>query len=608
MISFRFFSTFLFVLFIAPLAYGFQSAQPSETAQLNEWLEAKYEEQLRFSPIQLTFQGRKDLYGELDDVSIGAEEKQLRWLEASVEEMKNTFDYDQLDDIAKMSYDLWIYEYESAKDAFDFTQSNYVFHQMQGIHAQLPNIVINFHRVDEASDMEDYISRIEAMDTFIHQLIERSIAQAEEGIRPPLFSYEIVIKESKALISGQPFDDSEVPAPLWADANTKINTLLETEIIDTEQADIFRSKVQVALQEHFGPAYQDLIDWLTEDMENADATPTGVSRHINGKEYYNFQLRQNTTTDMTADEVHETGLAEVERIHTEMEKIKESVGFDGSLQEFFDFVNQDSRFVYPNTDEGREMYLQAARDHLNEIESKLPDYFGILPKAGLIVKRVEAFREQDGAPQHYYPGTPDGSRPGIFYAHLSDMNAMPIPPLEAIAYHEGNPGHHMQISIAQELTSVPTFRRQNFQTAYVEGWALYSELLSKEMGQYKDPYSDFGRLSTELWRAIRLVVDTGLHAKGWTEEQAVNYFIENSPTAEGAIRTEIRRYMVIPGQATAYKIGMLKILELRAHAQKELGNQFDIRDFHDTILGNGSLPLPLLEKRVNQWIETSKDL
>jgi uncharacterized protein (DUF885 family) len=602
----RFLSPLFVALFFTHALLAFQGPAQTETEKLNEWLEAEYEEQLQFSPLQLTLQGRKDLYGEIDDVSVEAEKQQLEWMAASVEEMKESFNYKQLSATAKMSYDMWIYQYESAKEAIEYTQDEYVFTQMNGIHGQLPNFLINFHSVANASDMEDYISRIKGVSRAINQLIERSKEQAERDIRPPLFSYEIVIKESEALISGIPFDDAEEPAPLWADATTKIETLQQTEAIDAEQAEAFKADVQTALEDHFKPAYQNLIDWLREDMKKAEATPTGVSRHINGKEFYNFRLRQITTTDLTADGIHEIGLAEVDRIHTEMEKIKEQVGFEGTLQEFFDFTNEDDQFFFADSDEGREAYLEAARTHLGEIDKKLGDYFGILPKAELIVKRVEAFREQDGAPQHYYPGTPDGSRPGIFYAHLSDMRSMPIPPLEAIAYHEGNPGHHMQISIAQELTSVPTFRRQNFQIAYVEGWALYSELLSKEMGQYKDPYSDFGRLSTELWRAIRLVVDTGLHSKGWTEEQAFNYFNENSPTAEGAIRAEVRRYMVWPGQATAYKIGMLKILELRAHAKTELGEDFDIREFHDTILGNGSLPLELLEKHVIRWIMEKK--
>jgi uncharacterized protein (DUF885 family) len=230
----------------------------------------------------------------------------------------------------------------------------------------------------------------------------------------------------------------------------------------------------------------------------------------------------------------------------------------------------------------------------------------LLPKGGLVVKRVEAFREQPGAAQHYFPGTPDGSRAATYYAHLIDMNSMPKPGLESVAYHEGIPGHHMQIAISQELTGVPTFRTQSRSTAYSEGWGLYAESLAKEMGAYQDPYSDFGRLGAEIWRAVRLVVDTGLHAKGWTEEDAVEYFRANSPISEGQIRAEIRRYIVMPGQATAYKIGMLKIQELRARAQDQLGARFDIRGFHDTVLGGGALPLSILERRVDAWIASQQ--
>jgi len=223
-----------------------------------------------------------------------------------------------------------------------------------------------------------------------------------------------------------------------------------------------------------------------------------------------------------------------------------------------------------------------------------------------VVKRVEAYREQDGAAQHYRPGTPDGSRPGTYYAHLSDMKAMPKNQLEVIAYHEGNPGHHMQVSIAQELEGIPTFRTQFWLSAYGEGWALYSELLAKEMGAYEDPYSDFGRLTTEMWRAIRLVVDTGLHSKGWTEEEAIQYFADNSPEPIASITAEVRRYIVWPGQATSYKVGMIKILELRAAAKEALGEKFDIRGFHDVVLGGGAMPLSLLERRVETWVEQQK--
>ncbi|MEM1263951.1 MAG: DUF885 domain-containing protein, partial [Pseudomonadota bacterium] len=309
---------------------------------------------------------------------------------------------------------------------------------------------------------------------------------------------------------------------------------------------------------------------------------------------------------MTADEVHQLGLDEVARIRQEMVTLKEKVGFEGDLGDFFTFIREDEQFYFPNTDEGRQAYIDEAEAKLEFINAKLPDYFGLLPKADLVVKRVEPFREQDGAAQHYYPGTPDGSRPGIYYAHLSDMSAMPINQLEVIAYHEGNPGHHMQLSIAQELESVPTFRTQAGFTAYIEGWGLYSELLAKEMGAYDDVYADFGRLTTEMWRAVRLVVDTGLHAKGWTEQQAIDFFVANTPEPLESIRSEVRRYIVMPGQATAYKVGMLKILALRAKAEAALGEKFDIRAFHDTVLGGGALPLAILERRIDTWIETVK--
>ena len=321
-----------------------------------------------------------------------------------------------------------------------------------------------------------------------------------------------------------------------------------------------------------------------------------------GEAYYAVRLRNATTTGMSAEEIHEIGLEEVARIREEMLAIADALGFEGTLQDFFAYLREDDRFYYPNTDAGAQAYIDDSERYLAFINERLPAYFGILPKADLVVKRVEPFREQDGAPQHYSRGTPDGSKPGIYYAHLSDMRAMPKHVMEAIAYHEGNPGHHMQVSIAQELTDVPTFRTQSFHTAYGEGWGLYAELLAKEMGAYEDPYSDFGRLVTEMWRAVRLVVDTGIHTKGWTEEGAVAYFKDNTALAEEAILAEVRRYTVWPGQATAYKVGMLKIQELRAYAAAELGERFDLRAFHDVVLGGGSLPLDILERRVRNWV------
>jgi uncharacterized protein (DUF885 family) len=306
---------------------------------------------------------------------------------------------------------------------------------------------------------------------------------------------------------------------------------------------------------------------------------------------------------LTANEIHEIGLKEVARIRDEMEAIKTAVGFHGPLVSFFDFIRDDPKFYYTNDEAGRQRYIDRSEEALSFINGKLPEYFGILPKAGLVVKRVESFREQDGGPAHYSEGTPDGSRPATYYLHLSDMSALNTTSLEALAYHEGYPGHHMETGIALELEGVPVFRTQAFINSYSEGWALYSEALAKEMGAYEEPYSDFGRLTLEMWRAIRLVVDTGIHTKGWTEQQAVAYLLENSALPEVMAISEVQRYFVWPGQAASYKIGMLKIQQLRAEAEAKLGDKFDIRAFHDAILGGGPVPEPILDRVVKNWIE-----
>ncbi|SEK81331.1 Uncharacterized conserved protein, DUF885 familyt [Maribacter orientalis] len=568
-----------------------------QTAELNKWFDEKYEEQLQMSPLGLTAQGRKDQYDKIDDLSKAAEEKELAWYEESTKELKEKFDYDKLNNADQTSYDLWVYQHEIMKEGAAFENMDYVFDQMRGLHARLPSYLINFHKVDSLSDMNAYISRIKETARGIDQLVVRAKEQAAVGILPPKFAFETVITQTNALKNGM---------PVLNDMNGKIDALVTSEKITAEEASSLKEQSEKAINDYFKPAYENLLSWLEDEIDNAEATPTGVSRHANGKDFYNYRLKVFTTTGLTADEIHEIGLKEVARIKGEMMAIKEKVGFEGDLNEFFKFVNTDKQFFFPNTDEGRLGYLDESTKYLDDLTKKLPDYFGILPKAKLQVKRVEAFREQDGAPQHYSAGTPDGSREGTYYVHLSDMNAMPKTTMEGVAYHEGNPGHHMQISIAQELESVPKFRTQAGFSVYSEGWGLYSEALAKEMGGYQNPYYDFGRLVNEIWRAIRLVVDTGLHAKGWTEADGIKYFTDNSSISQGAIKAEVQRYMVMPGQATSYKIGMLKIQELRKMAETELGDKFDIKGFHDTVLGAGALPLELLERRVKTWISTQK--
>lgn len=578
----------------------------AETARLNEWFETKYEEELQFSPIQMTFLGRDELQDQIDDFSIEAIDAALERSRANVAEMKSSFDYDKLTLEGKISYDIWVYQAEAAEASDKFRNNTYVFDQMQAIHSFFPQLLIAFHKVTDAEDMENYATRITESARALNQLTQLSRQVAQDGVRPPYFAFDSVIEESQKIITGKPFDDSDEDSALWADAKAKIADLQSKDLIDADKAQELRVTIRTALIKDLKPAYTRLIKWQEQDRVNASETAQGVSALPDGINYYNERLANQTTTSLTADEIHEIGLSEVARLRGEMEAIQAEFGFEGTLQEFFTFLRDtkdDERLYYPDTDEGRQGYIDDATAAINKIKAVLPEYFGILPKADMVVKRVEAFREQPGAAQHYFPSTPDGSRPGVYYAHLSDMTAMPKRELEVIAYHEGLPGHHMQIAIQQELEAVPTFRTQAGFTAYSEGWGLYSEWLAKEMPDtYVDPLSDFGRLGSEIWRAIRLVVDTGLHSKGWTEDQAVEYFKENSAITEAQARSEVRRYLVLPGQATSYKVGMLKIQELRRKAEAELGDKFDIRGFHDTILGGGAMPLAILERRVDDWV------
>lgn len=580
------------------------TTQQTETQRLNQWFDARFEEALKFSPMRLSQLGRKDLYDQIDDMSEAAEARQLAWRKQTVEELKKNFDYDKLTTAGKESYDLWVFQYEQEKADQPFLRHNYFSGELGGPESQLPTFLINFHKVDTLEDMQAYIARIGGVSRAMNQILERAKLSAKEGVRPPRFAYDLAVERAQKVISGQPFGGEE-PSPLLADADGKIDALLKDGKIHKDTADKLKAQVRESLKGEFKPSYDAYIAWIKADRSHSDEKPRGVGSLPDGQDFYNNRLAHYTTTDLTADQVHQIGLDEVKRIRKEMLAIKDQVGFDGSLEEFFKFVRDDEQFYYPNTDEGREGYLSDTRAFLDQIRGKLPDYFGILPKAELVVKRVEPFREVDGGAQHYFPGTPDGKRPGVYYVHMSDMSAYSKNDMETTAYHEGLPGHHMQISIAQELEGIPQFRTQAFFNAYIEGWALYAENLSKEMGQFKDPYKDFGRLTAEMWRAIRLVVDTGLHAKGWSQQQAEEFFLENSAVPESAVRSEVRRYLTLPGQATSYKIGMLKILELRERAKQRLGDKFDIRGFHDTVLGGGALPLPMLEARVNRWIEKS---
>ncbi|MDA8626786.1 DUF885 domain-containing protein [Pseudomonadales bacterium] len=580
------------------------SGEPlTESQRLNQWLDREFVAYLDFSPLSKTRRGDKSDYDKLDDPSDAAADVRLAWRRSSVASLKAEFDRAALDAEAKRSYDLWVLMLDRAEAALAYRRYEYVFGR-NGPHTGLPNALINYHKVDSASDMQAYIARLKASADYFDAYLQRAKLAAAAGIRAPYFDYDVAVSQIQRVTQGAPFT-VEGTSALWADITAKVDALVVAESITAVEATALKAAAKTAILDAMAPAYDRILGWLHADRDRVSDTATGAWALPDGAAFYAYRLQRMTTLPLTAEAIHQTGLEEVARIQAEMNEIQASVGFEGSLQDFFTHLRTSDEFYFENTDQGREGYLQLARDFIKGIEAKLPDYFGILPKGPLEVRRVEAFREQAGGAAHYMRGTKDGSRPGVFYAHLADMRAMSIFRLENLAYHEGLPGHHLQISIQQALDGLPRFRTYHGYTAYSEGWGLYSEFLGKEMGFYQDPYRDFGRLTGEIWRAIRLVVDTGIHAKGWTEAEAIDYALTNSPRPEPTVRSEVRRYFNMPAQATAYKVGMLEIQRIRAKAEGALKDRFDIRDFHDQILGSGPLPMPVLERKIDDWIAAS---
>ncbi|PZQ65305.1 MAG: DUF885 domain-containing protein [Phenylobacterium zucineum] len=583
---------------LAPLARA--SAASAADKALTAFLDAEFEAELQMSPEGLSRLGLKTRQDQLDDRSDAAAARKLAWRKDSVARMKAKFDRAALGEDARVSYDMWALELQRAESAERWRGHGYIFDR-GGPHTSLPNFMINAHRVDEPADMAAYIARVEKIGPAIDEAIGRAKTAAAAGVRMPRFSYEQSQEEVRRLTSGGPFGPGEDSA-LFADAKAKIGKLQHAGKIDQAQAGKFVGGVSAAMTGGMKPAYDRLAAWLEADKAATSPEPKGVGSLPNGKAYYDAMLAQQTTTDMTAEQIHELGLSEVKRIRGEMEVLKAKIGFAGPLEDFFVYMRSEKKFYVANDDAGRAEYLKAAEGYLAGMKARLPEQFGRIPKAPLIVKRVESFREEPGGAAHYSRGAADGSRPGVFYVHLADTAATPTYEIEGTCYHEGWPGHHMQIMLAQEMTGLPRFRGQYSYGAYIEGWGLYVELLAKEMGFYTDPYSDFGRLGREIWRGIRLVVDTGIHAKGWSEEEALKFYTSNSPQPLGKIRSEIRRYFVNPGQATSYKVGMVKILALRAEARRTLGGKYDQKGFHDMVLGQGALPLGVLEAQTRRWI------
>jgi uncharacterized protein (DUF885 family) len=410
--------------------------------------------------------------------------------------------------------------------------------------------------------------------------------------------FPYVIEDAANIIKGLPFDDGPADSPLLADFRTKVKALA----VDEARRESLLARAEIALLTSVEPAYKSVITWA-QAMQQQATDDDGIWKLPDGATYYDYLLENFTTTKLTAAEIHAIGLREVARLHEDMRKVMKEVGFEGDLKQFFEFMRTDERFYYPDTAAGRAAWLADANGHIAAMRAKLPELFVTVPKSDIVVRAVEPFREKSAGKAFYQRPSLDGTRPGVFYGNLYQMKEMPKFELEALVYHEAIPGHHMQNAVATEEQSLPRFRRAGGYSAYSEGWGLYSERLGKEMGFYTDPWSEFGRLALELHRAVRLVVDTGLHAQRWTREQTIRYHVENSPTGEEAAIRATERYILNPGQATAYMIGMLKIVELRERAAAALGPRFDLREFHDLVLRTGGVPLTVLESEVQRWID-----
>ncbi len=593
-----------------PLAYAQESAETTveaaeqtEDQKLETFFEEIFQRNIANSPIFQAQLGMKtERYGEWDDFSDVEAIRQHEETKQDLARLRADIDREKLSEGSQVSYRIFEFLQERAIADHPYRFHGYAFSTMNNPMTFPVTFMQNIHRVDNVSDAEAYISRLNGLEGAGAQLIEGIDMAAERGVVPTSFSFDPVMKDAQNVLAGAPFDDSGEDSAILADFRGKVDAL---EIGDSEKERLINEAV-AALE---GPFQQTVKSFIAkvESLREQSQGPNGVWALPDGKAYYENRVNFWTTEkNLTAKEIHKIGLKDVKRIRGEMEAIMATVGFDGSLTEFFTFLRTDPSNFFPNTPEGKQAYLDQSKAYIDSIYADVDKYFNILPKAPLEVRAVEEWREETAPIAFYNRPTPDGSRPGIYYTNLKDMTTKQKHEMETIAYHEGAPGHHFQIAIQQELTGVPMFQKFAFFGAYTEGWGLYSERLAKEEGRFTDPMQDFGRLQNEMLRAARLVVDTGVHSKKWSREKAIKYMLDNNPMTEEDATKEIERYIDLPGQALSYKIGMIKILELRDKAKTELGDDFDIRDFHDVVLKSGAVALPILEELIDAYIVEKK--
>ncbi|MFV0624263.1 DUF885 domain-containing protein [Sphingomonas sp. ac-8] len=572
----------------------------AEDQRLLAFLDAAFDASAALSPERLTSLGIKTRQDRLDDYTDAAPARAVALQERQLAEMKQRFVPARLGPAGRLSYRLFEKNVETARRQLAFRRYAFPVSTNGSPAGQIPVFLINEHRIDTVADARAYIARIAETERVLREVSATMRAQAAQGIVPPKMVFAPARGDARKVLVGAPFENG-ADSTVLADFRKKVAALDAPAATKAELLD----QARAALTGPFRRGFDTLFATLDEIEPQAKGND-GAWSLPGGDAYYQARLAYYTTTDLTAEQIHQTGLAQVKAIRAEMEAVKNRIGYQGDLAAFFDAVRSDPAFKYPDGDAGRAQYLEDARGVIARMMAAAPRYFHRLPQAKLEVRAVEPWRQETAAVAFYNRPAPDGSRPGIFYVNLADMTQVSKQQVNAIAVHEGAPGHHFQIARAQELPGLPKFRRFGSYGSYVEGWGLYTERLAREMGAYPTPETEFGMLSLQMWRAIRMVVDTGMHAKRWSREQAIAYFTANAPLSRRDIVKEVDRYLNNPGQATSYMVGQLKIAGLRAKAEAALGTRFDIRDFHEAVLANGALPLDVLEEQVDGYIAAKR--
>lgn len=560
-------------------------AEMNETEKLQTFFEEEWEYGLKENPIMATLFGDLRYNDQLGDSSIAAIERRQRHGVEALRQLES-IDRSKLADSDKLNYDLYLENLTLRIEGHRFPWYLTPINQMGGVQQGPPNVVRSLP-FRNAKHYEDYLSRLSQLPAVVDQTIERMQEGLKQRITPPKITLRAVAEQIQAQIVSK-VEESPFYRPF--------KNFPET--VPLSEQERLSAAGKEAIEQSILPAYQKLHDfWVSEYYPNTRET-IGLSSLPNGEQWYAFGVKVSTTTNLLPKEIHEIGLREVKRIRAEMDKIIKGSGFEGTREEFFEFLRGDPQFYYSKP----EHLLAGYRDICKRADAELPKLFGKFPRLPYGVREVPEYSAPSQTTAYYHGGSLKAGRPGWFYANTYKLETRPKWEMEALAIHEAVPGHHLQIALAQEIEGVPKFRKHGHYTAFVEGWGLYSESLGEEMGFYNDPYSKFGQLTYEMWRAIRLVVDTGMHAFGWDRQKAIDYFKSNAGRHEHDITVEVDRYIVWPGQALAYKIGELKIKELRKFATKELGDRFDIRGFHDTVLGSGAVPLSILEQNVKNYV------